>query len=398
MLIVLPTPEYVSETDSFDGGLAVYVARVAQSLREMGHRPVVLVAADRDERFEHGGVEVRRVRAGGRAARFLDWATRYRFWPTLRWSVQGRRLARAVRAVVDGGGDAVVQYPNYTALAAWHRAAVPAVVRCSSYQPVWVREHGHDVAPSIMRQISWWEHRGLRRARALFAPSRLVAAMVEKAVGRKVAVIPSPFTATENGGRLDANAEHTPWGAAPYFLFFGSLSPMKGIGVIAAILGELLHQHRRWHFVFAGRDFGAPKAPWSTVLRSAAGAAADRVHCLGRLDRSALAAIVARADIVVLPSVVDNLPNAVLEAMAAGRMVVGTSGSSIDEIVTDEVDGLLCPAGDGAALRATLDRAVAMDPAHREQLGRAARRRVGDFAPERVVAQLIAFYREAMQR
>jgi glycosyltransferase involved in cell wall biosynthesis len=98
----------------------------------------------------------------------------------------------------------------------------------------------------------------------------------------------------------------------------------------------------------------------------------------GVLDRDGVAAALAAADVVAVPSVVDaagnvdGLPNVLLEAMAAGRAVVASRVAGIPDVVTDGVDGLLAPPADPAALAAALAR-LAGDPALRERLGRAAR-------------------------
>jgi glycosyltransferase involved in cell wall biosynthesis len=98
----------------------------------------------------------------------------------------------------------------------------------------------------------------------------------------------------------------------------------------------------------------------------------------GNLERAALASALAAADAVAVPSVVDQagnvdgLPNALLEAMAAGRPVVATRVAGIPEVVEHDVNGLLVPARDPAALAAALER-LAREPETRARLAAAAR-------------------------
>jgi glycosyltransferase involved in cell wall biosynthesis len=92
-----------------------------------------------------------------------------------------------------------------------------------------------------------------------------------------------------------------------------------------------------------------------------------------------MAAALAAADVVVVPSVVDRagnvdgLPNTLLEALAAGRAVVASRVGGIPDVVTHEQDALLVPPGDAAALAEALRRLV-REPETRERLARAARR------------------------
>lgn len=84
-----------------------------------------------------------------------------------------------------------------------------------------------------------------------------------------------------------------------------------------------------------------------------------------------LPAYVSTLDVVVQPSLRDGLPNALLEAMACGKTVIGTSVGGIQDAVTDCVDGRLVPANDSEALANTIS-ALLMDEAQRQRLGMAA--------------------------
>jgi glycosyltransferase involved in cell wall biosynthesis len=109
----------------------------------------------------------------------------------------------------------------------------------------------------------------------------------------------------------------------------------------------------------------------------AAGVAA---HFPGALDRTAVAAALAAADVVVVPSVVDRagnvdgLPNALLEALAAGKAVVASRVAGIPDVVEHGRNGLLVPEKDPEALAAALER-LRRDPEARRLLGAEARRR-----------------------
>jgi glycosyltransferase involved in cell wall biosynthesis len=69
---------------------------------------------------------------------------------------------------------------------------------------------------------------------------------------------------------------------------------------------------------------------------------------------------------------VDGLPNTLLEALAAGRPVVASRVAGIPDIVEHDVNGLLVPPGDSAALAGALDRLV-REAGTRARLARAAR-------------------------
>lgn len=109
--------------------------------------------------------------------------------------------------------------------------------------------------------------------------------------------------------------------------------------------------------------------------------------------RSDAAALLAEAEICVVPSVwQDAFPLGVLEAMAAGKPVIGTSVGGIPEMLEDGVTGLLVPAADEQALAVALGCLIAK-PELAARLGRAARQRVEErFRPEQqldAVAEIV---------
>ena len=65
-------------------------------------------------------------------------------------------------------------------------------------------------------------------------------------------------------------------------------------------------------------------------------------------------------------------PLKVYEYMAAGRAVVASRVGQLETVIRHDVNGLLCPPGDAAALAAALER-LRCEPALRARLGRAAR-------------------------
>lgn len=76
-------------------------------------------------------------------------------------------------------------------------------------------------------------------------------------------------------------------------------------------------------------------------------------------------------DIVVQPSLRDGLPNALLEAMACGKAVIGAAAGGIPDAITDCVDGRLVPANSAMALAGALIELLD-DEDQRHRLGKAA--------------------------
>ncbi len=102
------------------------------------------------------------------------------------------------------------------------------------------------------------------------------------------------------------------------------------------------------------------------------------------------------ADIFALPSFVEGLPIALLEAMATGLASISTNVYGIPEAVLHEETGILIEPGDSEALASAIGR-LAADPGLRTEMGRNARRLVLDKFDERIAARTaIAAYKAAL--
>ena len=115
----------------------------------------------------------------------------------------------------------------------------------------------------------------------------------------------------------------------------------------------------------------------------------DWVQFPGYMDQRAF---FEQIDVLVSCSVIENLPYAILEAMAASKPVVATAVGGIPDLIDDSQTGYFVSAGDRATMA---DRLVQLidDPACRAELGRAAREKLArDFSPELQVQRHIELY------
>jgi glycosyltransferase involved in cell wall biosynthesis len=95
------------------------------------------------------------------------------------------------------------------------------------------------------------------------------------------------------------------------------------------------------------------------------------VQKLGYLnDDRLMAAAYASSDLIVAPSVLENLPNTVLEAMACGVPAVAFDTGGMADAVRHMETGYLAPAGDVDALAAGI-RQLLVDGSLRQRLGKA---------------------------
>jgi glycosyltransferase involved in cell wall biosynthesis len=111
------------------------------------------------------------------------------------------------------------------------------------------------------------------------------------------------------------------------------------------------------------------------------------VHALGMVrDEAQLAQIYGAADVFVIPSLEDNLPNTVLEALACGTPVAGFSTGGIPQMVDHEQQGFIAPQADSKALAEGI-RWIVQGPVPLAALQQAARRKAETHYANAVVAK-----------
>jgi len=101
--------------------------------------------------------------------------------------------------------------------------------------------------------------------------------------------------------------------------------------------------------------------------------------------------ILAQADIFCLPSYREGIPNALLEACAAGLPIVTTDVPGCRDVVTNGVNGLLVPVKSSDGLASALETLIA-DQELRRTMGIAAREIAIQFNTKKVNAETLAVY------
>ena len=168
----------------------------------------------------------------------------------------------------------------------------------------------------------------------------------------------------------------------------GNLYPVKGHRHLIDAVALLGARHPTLHVAIAGRGEAA-EALAACAREHGLG---ERLHLLGL--RSDVAAVLAAADLFVLPSLSEGLPLALLEAMFAGRTIVASEVGEIAVALAHGEAGVLVEPGNPAALADAIDRLL-RDPARARRLGECAARRA---AEEYDVSRMVTRYVETYQR
>lgn len=311
---------------------------------------------------------------GGRCAAFLNEIRNHDF-PAVALTADFPHLIAAVReltGVLRGANAGVLLCHGYKANVlgriAARRVGVPAVAVSRGWT-------GED---RKVRLYEWLDRRHLRLMDHVVCVSD---GQAEK-VRRWCRVPESKLSVIRNSARLAAFDHTDPAASSKLLACFpsdtrpslvvaaaGRLSPEKGFGVLVEAAARICRDHPTAGVAIFG-DGG---------LRSELDRRIAELGLSGRVVlpgfRTDLDSLLPAADVVVLPSFTEGLPNVALEASAAGVPVVATAVGGTPEVVADGETGFLVPPGSPEAIAAKVSHLL-NDPAARIRLGTAGRRRM----------------------
>jgi glycosyltransferase involved in cell wall biosynthesis len=264
----------------------------------------------------------------------------------------------------------------------------------TSFEPLWRKayEKPLDVA---QRMVEWLEGRAIKKADAVFAPSRKIAVEVERALNLNVKVIEPPFLLDTRN--LDLSVYQQNLKGKSYLLFYGTIGLLKGCKTIADILEPLLVRNPGLYFVFIGKTLGYRSRSMIEYILERAGSVRHRVIHFEPLHHETLYPIIKNARAVVLPSRIDNFPNTCIEAMYFGQIVVGTKGTSFEQLIQHGKSGFLCFPDNPNSLLETIVKVLTLSQNERNAVSQNAKRQVERLDYEKVTQNLIKFYEHTIQ-
>jgi glycosyltransferase involved in cell wall biosynthesis len=281
----------------------------------------------------------------------------FRIWPAIKRLVRFLMALRRIDVALIFASDGLSMVEKGLMCQLARAAGRGAVIRFSS--------GGLPAQCERSRPLRWWLRRTLRSAHAVVAQGPVWVAyfsQYSEASGKVVEI---------RNGVLMRPPHLSKRRGASRIVFAGWMHREKGIFDALEAVEVLRQEFPELTLSCAGGGKDEEEF-WAAVRSKGMEHAVIRV---GWLEKSAVRDLIASADVFLLPSHYEGLPNAMLEAMAEGTPVVVTRVGSIPDVVDNGVTGLLVDVGDGVAIVGALRRLLSQ-PALARGIGEAARREI----------------------
>ncbi|MBD2387216.1 glycosyltransferase family 4 protein [Cylindrospermum sp. FACHB-282] len=405
---------YEYPPDTADGGIATYVYQSAKMLSKLGHQVEVFAGSrERSGSEAEAGVITHRVKS----LEQQDFA-----------ELVGRLFAKRHG---DIGFD-VLEGPDYAADA---REAVrlvpeiPFVLKLHTPSILLLKLNYDESYASMLRKSYWYVASLFRRIRPAWGYSPMGAAHrlytlkvneIERSHAVSADEIASPSRSlgkllVDEWGLDAAKVSHVPYPYIPCeellkipvdtqtntVTFIGRLEIRKGVIDLAQAIPQILQQfpNVRFRFVGAAEPSPDPRLDMRQYLEKMLRSYSQSIEFTGVVAPKNLPDILANTDICVFPSLWENFPCVCLEAMAAGRGIVGTNAGGMADMLNTEKVGRLIPPHNPEKISQSVIELLA-NPNLRMQLGQAARDRLlTEYSAESVSAlQETSYLRAIKQR
>ena len=218
----------------------------------------------------------------------------------------------------------------------------------------------------------------------------MIGEQFSKDVRKKVTIMETPY---DNQVAEDSTVYDTQLTQKKYILYYGTFTTDKGFQVITNMLPRLLREDGELFFVCAGWNVATKSGSALQDMRQKLGENQHRMLYLGVLNQQQLYPIIRHAEAVLIPSLVDNLPNTCLEALALDKIVVGTYGTSLEQMIDDGENGFLSEPGNAESLLQAVRKALKMTEQEKKEMVRKNRQRIKKYEPDAAVKKLERYYR-----
>lgn len=339
MHIAFVTPELLRGDQLYPGGLSTYTFNTAKALQALGHEVTIFLSGyvDRETIFRGIRVIERRPR--------IPWYLKPLHFLLKKWLADGldrcwssMTINQTLREHISPDRIDIIHYTNWKAIGLF-RVSHHSILRISSYDPLWDNNPGNMHIGK--RFIHWLEKRSIRRFDRIIGPGDHLARYIEQDLGLKKPIELLPTPVDIRMGQREEPSDTAQVSVRKKVLYAGSVSHIKGAALLFDVIRAYLKRYDDTDFIIAGKVGIVNGNSCKEQLQLFSEMFPDRFQYHPHLERSLLDSEYATADLVIIPSLIDNFPNTALEAMSHGTLVLASDTASLGTLLRDGDNGFV---------------------------------------------------------
>ncbi|MCB9885903.1 MAG: glycosyltransferase [Planctomycetes bacterium] len=364
------------------GGIGTYIAEAGKALRAHGHEAWLITYAEESDRAALATLPFDRVLVAGDGVSAAARKYLFHAQPHYGYSYLVHQTLQAIGEKFD-----YIEFADYEAegLVAFQEQRLfgtygDTVLGLMLHSPTWecfaYGGQAH-LANLHIRETCNIEEEAIRIAPMINSSSQWLRDQTLGRLGleRDVAVIRYPMALDTAAPRPVAPRSSL---AELDILCHVRIEPGKGVEELLDAFRELPECRLR----LIGGD--VPYSPLGKSFRDhVMRRAPANVEFLEPMPRPHLLELIAHADVCVFPSRFENLPNTCIEAMAAGRVVIGSHHGGMDEMLEDGVSGFLVDGRSSRDIVRVFRQDLQRSLGRLGEIGAAAARRSREFSDQR---------------
>lgn len=318
--VIFCTTEYTSSKEF--GGLAIFLNKFLKVLKE--DFTIHLIVSSDNNKFQHlDGINIYNIKTNNLFYKILN-----KYFVTLFFILQSRLINKKVNKLIHKLKSVeFVHFSNYQCIGLLYNNKFPTVTRLSSLETLWNNF-------SFFSLTAFLEKYTLSKTSIILSPSNFLIDELKKKYKLKAYFLPPLIEKIKNFRKKTKKK---------IIITFGSISPGKGSLSIEKTIDKILSINKNIYYYWIGnvdKKFYSSNFFFEKKLKKKT-KFHNRIKIINKLSREKLFSFIDKSEIIILPSLRDNSPNACLEALSMKKIIIARKNSGYDDLIKNNYNGFL---------------------------------------------------------
>ena len=345
--LIICTTEYITSEEY--GGLAIFLEKFLKILKKE-YNVHLITSSSNSKTYIQNGIKIYNVNINKLYLKILR-----KYFVSLFFIIQSFFINRKINELIKILPKTfLVHFSNYQCIGLLYKNKLPVITRLSSLETLW------DI-PNSFSLNKTLEKITLSKSNLILSPSKFLITELKNKYGLKGYFLP-PLIEKIKKRNIKQKKK--------IIITFGSISPGKGSLAIEQIIHELLSVHKDIIYYWIGNvdyKYYSSNSFFQQKLKNKT-QFSNRIKIINKLKRKKLFNFINKSEIVILPSLRDNSPNACLEALSMGKIILARKNSGYDDLIKDKFNGFLFNKKNNYEIPALVKKILSLDKKNKDKI------------------------------